>query len=144
MFAAVIGKMEIGGAQDGTQRDMYDLKIVLRRLRNRNLREGIEIVHQQEIAVEMTVDRRRKQGERFRQAAADHQEARVRCRRNLQVSRCAITSAIVSREEFRLDTDRFGRFGGFRLSLCFHKTCASAVAIEALCRNICWTAEKTC
>ena len=71
MARAVIGQAEVGAAEDGTEGDVDDLEIVLRRLGVGDFGKGIEVIKQEKITLTAAIDARGDFGEGLGEAAAD-------------------------------------------------------------------------
>ncbi len=91
----VIRQLKIGVAENRAQRDVNDLKIILRRLRGRNFRQRVKIVQQNKIAFELRVDHRRDVGERLRKTAAHDQKAPSGIGCHLKIHRRAVAGTVV-------------------------------------------------
>lgn len=108
MTGRVVRKAKISVAQDRSQGNVNDLKIILGHRRRRRGRSGIEIIQQNEIAPEGFVDPRRDFGKRLCQAAAHDQKALRGIGCYLQVNRRPIAGAIMAGKKSRGDSGHTG------------------------------------
>jgi hypothetical protein len=75
-----------------------DLKVVIRHGRRRRCRQGIEVVHEDEVAPVARVQQLRDFGEGLRETGADNQKPRASIASDLQIDRRSILRPIVQRK----------------------------------------------